>query len=224
MFDVIMPVSRQHNDIAPLAIQSLIKNFLPRNVYVIASCDNLSLFTKLQNLRHVTVMDENSFIPGINLQAIAEFIENRGQNSSRAGWYFQQFLKMSACFLPNISSHFLIWDADTIMLKPMSFINDRHQIMIQPSSEYHQPYFDTYYNLLGQNRSVDFSFISEHFFINTQHMKELIAAIEQSMVPGNHWVWKIMNSIEKNICPVRDSVNMKRMGITSIRFILEAFY
>lgn len=196
MFDAIMPVTQQHNNIACLSIQSLMQNVKPRSIYVITPKDNFSFFERLRKIYPVVIIDENNVIPDIDLRSIAAFIENAGQNRARAGWYFQQFLKMSACFLPDITDHYLIWDADTVMLKPIQFLNERNQALIKPSLEYNQPYFETYERLLGKTRSVDYSFISEHFFIKTAFMKELIAAIEEHATGNRHWVWKILDAIE----------------------------
>jgi hypothetical protein len=196
MFDVIMPVTRQHNSIAALSVISLLRHIMPRRIYVMTAPDNFLFFEKLQKKYPVILLDENDLIPEVNLRSIADFIENVGQKRARAGWYFQQFLKMSACFLPDISDHYLIWDADTLMLNPIGFLNDQNQVLIKPSSEYHQPYFDTYGKLLGKARSVDYSFISEHFFINSHYMRELISAIQEHVSPLKPWVWNIMNTVE----------------------------
>ena len=196
MFDVIMPVTHHHNHIARLSIVSLVRHVAPRRIYVITPKNNFPFFENLQDKYPLAALDEDCLIPGVNLKSIANLIENAGQNSARAGWYFQQFLKMSACFLPDISDYYLIWDADTIMLNPIQFLNDKNQILIKPSSEYRQPYFDTYSKLVGQTRSVDFSFISEHFFVKSQYMRELIAAIENNPPTRRQWVWQIMSAIE----------------------------
>jgi hypothetical protein len=197
MFDVIMPVSAKHNDIASLSITSLMQHIMPHHIYVITSKNNFHFFEKLQENYPIITLDENYLIPSVNLQSIEEYIENEGQDRRRAGWYFQQFLKMSACFLPDISDYYLIWDADTVMLNHIRFLNDKDQILIKPSSEYHPPYFDTYSRIIGKTRSVNFSFISEHFFINKNYMKELITAIEEHTPIERNWVWKIMNAVDK---------------------------
>lgn len=197
MFDVIMPVSTKHNDIALLSITSLMQYVMPHNIYVITSKDNFHFFERLQKNYPIITLDENYLISTVNLQSIEEYIENKGQDRQRAGWYLQQFLKMAACFLPDISDYYLIWDADTIMLKYIRFLNDKNQILIKPSSEYHYPYFDTYSKITGKTRSVNFSFISEHFFINKNYMKELITAIEEHTSTEQNWVWKIMNAVDK---------------------------
>jgi len=196
MHDVIMPVTSRHNPIAALSIATLARHINPRHIYVMTSGDNASFFEKLQKHYPVIVLDENHVIPGINLQTIGDYIQKAQQDRNRAGWYFQQFLKMSSCFLPDISDYYLIWDADTIMLNPIEFLNDQNQVLIKPSLEYNKPYFDTYEKLLGRTRSVDFSFISEHCFIKSDYMKELISEIEQHSTVKRHWVWTIMNAME----------------------------
>jgi len=196
MFDVIMPVTSQHNNIACLSIISLARHVAPHHIYVITPRENFPFFKSMQDDLRVTLLDENCLIPEIDLRSIGDFIEKAGEKRSRAGWYFQQFLKMAACFLPDMSEHYLVWDADTVMLKPIQFINDQNQVLVKPSSEYHQPYFDTYQRIFGKTRSVDYSFISEHFMIKTQYMNELIAAIESRTNSKRHWVWEIMEAVE----------------------------
>ena len=196
MHDVIMPVTSRHNPIAALSIAALARHINPRHIYVITSGDNAPYFEKLQKHYPVVTLDENQVIPGINLKIIGDYIQKAQQKRSRAGWYFQQFLKMSACFLPNISDYYLIWDADTVMLNPVLFLNEAGQTLVKPSTEYHQPYFDTFFKLFGINRSVDFSFISEHFLINRHYMEELIAVIGERAASKNHWVWNIMDAVE----------------------------
>lgn len=196
MFDVVMPVTRGHNSIAGLSIEALVRHFRPRHIYVMTSGGNFAFFEKLPKELPVVLLDEDRVIPGVTLQLLADFIENACQKRARAGWYFQQFLKMSACFLPDISDYYLIWDADTLMLKPIAFLNDRNQTLIKPSSEYHPPYFETYQKLVGYSRMVDFSFISEHFLIKTAYMRELISVIEDRSKPRQPWVWSIMNAVE----------------------------
>ncbi len=196
MFDVVMPVISAHNNIAGLSIQSLVRHVTPRHIYVITPENNFSFFENLPKNCPVVLLNEDDLIPGVNLKSIADFIEHAGEKRARAGWYFQQFLKMSACFLQEIGDYYLIWDADTVMLRPIKFLNDQKKVLIKPSSEYHSPYFDTYRKLLEKARSVDFSFISEHFFIKSDYMRELIANIEESSSTNEHWVWNIMNAVE----------------------------
>ncbi len=196
MYDVVMPVLSRHNHIAGLSIASLSRHAKPRHIYVMTSQDNLHFFENLQKYYPVVPLDENQIMPGISVQTIGDYIEKAGHNRSRAGWYFQQFLKMSASSIPNVSQSYLIWDADTVMLKPISFLNNAGQALIKPSSEYHQPYFDTFQKLFGKTRNVDFSFISEHFFINCDYMDELIAVIGKHSANKQHWVWNIMDAVE----------------------------
>ena len=196
MFDVVMPVTQEHNHIAFLSIRSLVRHISPRRIYVMTPESNFPFFKNLPGNCPVSLIDEDTLIPEITFSSIADFIEEAGEKRSRAGWYFQQFLKMSACFLPDITDYYLIWDADTIMLNPIRFLNDSGQTLIKPATEHNQPYFDTYHKLTGFHRSVNFSFINEHFFIKTEYMKELIAAIETNSAPEMTWVWAIMKAVE----------------------------
>lgn len=64
------------------------------------------------------------------------------QKGSRAGWYYQQLLKLYApLVIPNISPNVLILDADVIFLRSVQFLNQDNAGMYNPGEEYHRPYF-----------------------------------------------------------------------------------
>ena len=62
---------------------------------------------------------------------------------NRAGWIFQQFLKLYAPFvIPHISSNVLVLDADVIFLNPTTFMNKQGDPFFNTSHAYHPPYFN----------------------------------------------------------------------------------
>lgn len=61
---------------------------------------------------------------------------------TRIGWIYQQLLKLYAMYvIPDISSNVLVIDADTIFLKPTSFIDEQGNGFFNVGTEYHIPYF-----------------------------------------------------------------------------------
>jgi FkbM family methyltransferase len=107
------------------------------------------------------VSDEKLISPEFDIN----YIEKRmplGQKS-RAGWYYQQLLKIRAAIGDeNLEHKILIFDADTIPLKEIIFFqNDKPAYFYGP--ENHSPYFVTIKKLLGYQKNVNFSFIAQCF-------------------------------------------------------------
>lgn len=198
-YDVVMNVAAHHKDIARLAIEYLRKNTTAAKFYIISTNDVLKNFEYMKDKEdnlEVHLIDEDKLIPGITLNGIKEYLLEHAGNSKQAGWYFQQFRKMAACYIPDISSHYLVWDADTIMLKPISFFSEDAKVLINPESENHLPYFDTINTILGMKQIAEYSFVCGHLMINAAYMGELIDFINDHVKSSRHWVWKIMDSIK----------------------------
>ena len=68
------------------------------------------------------------------------------QAPSRVGWYYQQLLKLYAFLcIPDLCDQYLIWDSDTILLRPTAFfVNDYGEIrsLFAISPEYNPPYME----------------------------------------------------------------------------------
>lgn len=196
-YDIVLPVALNHINISFLAIHSLIKNANTRKIYVITEKKNFLYFSTLIDEGHpIILLDQNSLIDSINIENIENYIKCKGENPNRGGWYLQQFIKMGACYIPNISDYYLVWDSDTIMVRPITFISNDGNVFIYTISEYNPLYFDiyydTYYKIFRRNRSVNFSYISNHFMIKKEYMKELIVEIENNFSSDKSWVWKII--------------------------------
>ncbi len=70
---------------------------------------------------------------------------------NRAGWIFQQFLKLYAPFvIPEISSNVLVLDSDVIFLNPTTFMTDEGNPIFNTGSEYYKPYFNHAQRLLPE--------------------------------------------------------------------------
>ncbi|WP_409530107.1 DUF6492 family protein [Sphingobacterium sp.] len=84
---------------------------------------NPSHFEKFQVLSptNLVLVNENELFDRFNFQSIITFLKQKIDNADRAGWYFQQFLKMEISKIIQ-SDHYLIWDADTIPLKTDPFL------------------------------------------------------------------------------------------------------
>ena len=162
----------------------------------------LRIFTARSNFREfadvlgtsVQLIDEDSALKGMTLEQLRRFPE-RGFPQG-AGWYFQQFLKLSFAFVEPEDDYYLIWDADTIPLRPLQFFDDQGRMLFTKTTEHHSPYFETYGNLFGRDPRYEFSFISQHAIVRKSLLREMLQVIEKN-IPGNEsWPWKIMHGLK----------------------------
>lgn len=185
----------------PRDIDTLLRNadiffrYLPvKNIYVAAPESVQEKVTAFNDSRIIFV-NENEFS---DVMRIRELYSSRTSvNPNRAGWYIQQFIKMEFCHFTN-DDYYLIWDSDTIPLKPVEMFADDGRPYFDMKKEYNPPYFATMSRILpGVTKTVQKSFISEHMIIRSEYMREMIKEIESSAgLEGNNFQEKIMSAVD----------------------------
>ena len=115
MYDVIIPVSSKHIKQILVNFDFIFYNLSINKLKLICKKDLFSYFPKNPSIEF---LDEDT-IAFFNVNTIKHLLQNRGASPQRAGWYFQQFIKMQYSFICK-NNYYLIWDADTI---PISKIN-----------------------------------------------------------------------------------------------------
>lgn len=99
-------------------------------------------------------------------------------NFKRYGWYLQQLIKIEALKrLAEKSERAVIWDADTVPLKTISYF-DGERTKFFFSKENHAPYFKAIDRLLGLNRTAENSFITQSFPCRPHWTQGFLDAIE----------------------------------------------
>lgn len=139
------------------------------------------------------VIPENEFIPGMKISQLYPL--NLQRFPKGAGWYFQQLLKLQYAFVEPEDDYYLIWDADTVPLRPMRFFDSAGRMLLTKANEYHAPYFDTYRRLFGEEPNREFSFIAQHMLVQKSVAREMLKRIEQRTGGDHNWAWKIMRSL-----------------------------
>lgn len=141
----------------------------------------------------VALIDENDCIPDMTLARLKELPEPGFPKG--AGWYFQQFLKYGFAFHDAGNDHYLIWDSDTVPLRPMEFFDAQGRMIFTRAKENHLPYYTTYKNLLGHDPRPDFSFVAQHMIVRKSLLREMLQAIEKNIPGLENWAWKIMRGL-----------------------------
>ncbi len=182
-YDVIIPVAKTHVEQLRVNLPFIRKNFGHDKIILLCSEKTFSYFKD----DGVEFLNESELLPTMNLDTIREILVERGAESNRAGWYLQQFLKMYYAFICE-KEHYLVWDADTIPLRPIYFLNRSGKMFFNLKPDFHKPYFDTMKKLFNHNfKTLDGatpSFISEGMIINSNIMRELVNEI------GGENFWK----------------------------------
>jgi Family of unknown function (DUF6492) len=113
--------------------------------------------------------------------------------SGQFGWYLQQLLKIAAVKNCKPADTVLIWDADTIPLRSLSFVDGRGRLQYYQGREYHHPYFETIMRLLRLSKKVRFSFIAQCFVTKASWVQEFCAQIEAKH--HKSWVAALLDAI-----------------------------
>jgi hypothetical protein len=176
-----------------LAAENL-PQFVPfKQLHVITARPNFPRFAKTLG-SDVNLIDEDDLIPGMTLAQLRTLKEPGFPQG--AGWYFQQFLKFAFAFQKTEDDHYLIWDADTVPLRPMEFFDEKNRMLFTMATENHPAYFETYRKLFGHDPRREFSFISQHIIVRKSILREMLQAIEKNLPGTENWAWKIMSNLQ----------------------------
>ncbi|MCO6451593.1 MAG: hypothetical protein J5I90_12465 [Caldilineales bacterium] len=194
-FDVVMPVAPNNRHVLAWALRSLAVNAAPRRVYLITTRGLMPDLIRLpQPDLDIRLLDEDAMIDGVTLAGLQDYLRGRGVQPGRAGWYLQQFAKMAAASQPEIADDYLIWDSDTVLLRPTAFFDSAGVVQFAARAKRYEPYRQAYRRLLGHDPAAEVSFVAEHMMVCKIWMRELITAIEERQ--GQRWVWAIMDVID----------------------------
>lgn len=195
-YDLVLCIGAQHIIISLINLKYITCNLTPKNIFIIT---NKKHFNQYKNIDlkgiNLFLIDENTLLNNCNLPKIRDYFHQKNKPSDRAAWYFQQFLKMQAHSIVQ-EKYYLIWDADTIPLKPIFFFDEVNRALIHYTTENHTPYFETLKKVLNVKKQTQYSFISEHMLIDKKIMQSLISDIEKQN-PNSFWPFSILKSIDE---------------------------
>lgn len=142
-----------------------------------------------------SVIAEDDFIPTMTMDNLRRLDIHGFPGTGAAGWYFQQLLKLQFAFVEPAEDYYLMWDADTVPLRPLRFFDAEGRMLLTKADEHHAPYFETYRNLLGAEPHREFSLIAQHIVVQKSVAREMLARIGQHVAGAETWPWKIMRSL-----------------------------
>lgn len=166
----------------------------------IGSCDinvyvpdiDYDYFLELVIDGNLIIHKDSSLISSSEMKCIIKELSEYNKQKM-TGWYVQQFIKIKAAAQYRSEDAVLIWDSDTIPLRPLNFVNTDGSLNYFVSSEYHEPYFKTIKNILGISKKIAPSFISQCFPLYSRFAKELI----DSLGGNERWISSIMQNLDR---------------------------
>lgn len=101
--------------------------------------------------------------------------------------------------VPDILETYLVIDADTYFLRPVSFIKN-NKFLFNPGSEYHIPYFEHMLKLHPTlvRKYEKLSGISHHMIFNSKHIQDMFTLIENAHKNQPFWVVFLTSVDPKN--------------------------
>lgn len=184
--EVISVCSAKDIDVWTVASKHVVEFIKAERYTVIVPDRELELFSSVTSAPY-QVKPESQFV-GNTKDRITQKLDMNNQD--RVGWYLQQFVKIAAVLENDPASTVLIWDADTVPLKPLEFINSEGKLIYYRGEEYRKSYFDFIELALGLKRTQTFSFIAQSLTTKVSWAKELFDSLENSA--GMPWMEAIL--------------------------------
>jgi len=153
------------------AVDALRNHSLHEIVIYVPDRDIEALSSSLKSISEkVQVKSENSFFPFSEISThFNSIFEGRGN------WCVQQILKVHAVM--NCKTEYaMVVDADTLLLRERPWVDVHGRTLLNPSLEYHVPYYDVLQKIGVQLRKPALSFVPHHMvydvFLFNRYLQE----------------------------------------------------
>jgi hypothetical protein len=108
---------------------------------------------------------------------VKAYLEKNSLPTKRAGWYFQQFIKLGYALRSDSLKYYIAWDSDTVLLRPIAVFEKGKPVFSMVKRVYHEGYFRTLRALLNIEKKIKPSFIAEYMVFDKNIVRELFEAI-----------------------------------------------
>lgn len=173
--DIVYVVHKKDSGVLNKSIDSLrlIKNININNIFIITN--DVPLITSMIKDHRVAIIDEANVldfsIECYRYPPLEDGLPNR------SGWLFQQFLKLGWS-LHSKSENYIIVDADTYFIKPISFFDARGKFIFFGAEEWWPPYFEAFKLLFNEKHSVIWSRTAHMMIFNKKNVLKMLAELE----------------------------------------------
>ncbi|MBQ8647851.1 MAG: hypothetical protein IJ484_06900 [Oscillospiraceae bacterium] len=173
-YDIVMPILKRDWPAAQVNLPFVFKNLPVKRLVVLSGPDIQEL---LPDDERIVFVNENELVERLSLAAVKKIMNERIYTDKRAGWYFQQFLKMAYARVCT-DEQYVVWDADMVPVQSICFEQEDGRLLFSLKEEYNPPYFETMKTLLGLEKCIPESFIAENMIFDTALMCAMLDEIE----------------------------------------------
>ncbi|SIQ76603.1 MULTISPECIES: DUF6492 family protein [unclassified Paenibacillus] len=186
--DVLIPAIEKDLGTLPHAVQAVRRQSLHPIGEIVVVAPRTEAMQSACRTHGWRFVDENTVLP-----LTKKDITYRSAKWDRSGWLFQQLLKLSGDKIVK-AEHFLVLDADTVLIRPHSFRSGGKTTFYTRS--WSQPeYFRTYKKLMGRAPSAPRSLVTHYMLFEKSKLRELKRDIERRH--GMSWHRAILKSIDR---------------------------
>jgi hypothetical protein len=195
MMDFYVTLHEKDLDVFRLSIDSIFENIpVVNRVFVVTKCMTKDVMYRDKVIK---VFEPELFGEVSYNQIFERFEKSKKIPGSRAGWVWQQLLKLNAdLIVKDISECFIAQDADLIWKKPQSWTTILNNVegILGIESGHHPPYAHFYQRLMKKPYELNFSTIRHHAVFKTKHLKSLRRHIEA--IHNASFEESILNSLD----------------------------
>lgn len=198
-YDVIIPVYWGHVDTLKVGISYIKRNIKPRNIILLGP---QSMSSEFEGIEDIVYVDGNTVLENLSKESVRECImrctNGKGVRDGHVGWYFQQFIKMAYALKCN-DECYLVWDADIIPLRTISF-KENEKYNLYYGGSHHMEYYEVMQILFGHKvePSREQTYVESFMLIDTACMRELLQMIVCCKTTEGKSFWE---KILYSICP-----------------------
>jgi hypothetical protein len=183
--DVVIPIIPKDLKILPLCLQGLRRNVRNEicNIYIVAPYnEEIIQFCHEKSIKFIDETSVLGFSPR-DLNLIVR--SSNGRMGNRSGWLFQQLLKLSG----NIGTceHYLCIDADHILVRPLTFLDEQDKPVFYLSKEHNKPYYDNIEKLMGYRINPVLSYVAHKMLFSRTDIDRLHSIIEKRFRDKKWW-------------------------------------
>ena len=189
--EVISVCSAKDIDVWTVAAKHIVQFISAKRYTVIVPDTQVQMFSAVTEAPY-QVKPESAFVGNLKEKIVQTLTQD---NQDRVCWYLQQFAKISAVLTCDNKDVVLIWDADTVPLKKLEFIDSSGRFIYYKGNEYRKSYFDFIERALDLKHTQNFSFIAQSLILKVSWARELTNALAKSAKLS--WIDAILSFLDR---------------------------
>lgn len=211
-YDFAIPLFKAHWNTRAV-LEGLTVHYQPRRIHIVTPASQAAFLrsvTQAQNWQTapLVIHEEETFFQkcGLTKDAICAEID-LSESLYTPGWFYQQLLKLGAFEgIENLSEWYVVWDSDLLPVKtwPLIDAEGKHRFALLQHNQWGNPQIvSTWADWIRQVLAVEpvsdgvGTFVPHHLWFKQEHLRSLIAKVQDYFQSDEHWLLLMMRSAMK---------------------------